>query len=569
MGKPLNGARPTGVTDDAQSDIEEVWPPRRGRSNGKEREKEKPRSAERRPPSASAPEVKVESQDQAAALQQMRSLPASAHHPFSQPTQDVGASQSAYSQEQQTQSQHHPFSQPSQYFDTDTQGARSSRSRTRANGLEANQPFKLPKAHLERLEQELRKNGHLLRAPHERRASFATSTPIQRALRGPSDRDIPVPGASTARETISEGPSRSSDFGRSVRFDASALDAKSESKDYGPSTPHVNGRRHTLSGSTEFEAPLQDDRSHIDHVLIRHSLPLLPSALHGVRSADDSFVGTASPSISFRRPLKRESLSFVQQPKPRSASAEPEPPLQISEDDESVVVHIGVETAIQTMSENHGFTPEIVRRVWGQTQSLRKTDTLLRRMREAAEKAALQLLEGLDDANEDGDQSRAGPSTRANAPAQGVAPRRSSHKRNSSSVLRITPTEPDGDSSEYSPPKPTRAGQYLRLVKEGRQDEAIAREASYASGASPMETPQRHAAEAGHQANGGSSREVAADGHHAFELGKHPTIAWAADMSGQTSSRDGTMNTGLNMTDDAVKIALGKKLGRMLANVEV
>lgn len=552
MGKQLNGVRPSGVTDDAPSDTGEVWPPRRGRHKGKEKEKAELRTDNRRPLAALAPEVKTESQDQGAALQQIRALPVSTHHPFSQPTQDVGASQSAYSQEQDSQSQHHPFSQPSQFVDADTQWAHPLQSRRQANESGTDRPFKLPKVHLQRLEQELRKSGHLLQEPNVRRASFATSTPIQRASQRPLDLDIPVPDASTAREALSEDLSKSSDLSRSVRFDASVFDVKGQSNDYGPSTPH--SRRHTLSDSMTSE--LQDDRAHADHVRIRRSLPILPSAPHGVRSADDSFVGTVSPSSSFSRPLKRQSLSFVQQPKLRSASAKPEPPLQITEDDESVVVHIGVEVAVQTMSENHGFNPEIVRRVWSQTQSLRKTDTVLRRMREAAEKAALQFL---DDVDEEGDQPRAGPS---NAPAQGAAPRRSSHKLDSSPILRITPADPDEDSLEYSPPKPTRAGQYVRLVREGRQDEAIAREVSYASGASPMKTPQRDAAET----NRGS---VAAERPPASDGGTHSMTTWATGVPSQASSQDVSSDSGRNLKDHTAKIELGKKLGRMLANVGV
>lgn len=553
VAKQLNGARPTGVTDDGGSDVGEVWPPRRGRSKGKEKEQQQQssRSAERQPPAAPAPEVKVEPQDQAAALQQLHTSPTRTHHPFSQPTQDAGASQALYLQVQQSQSQHHPFSQPSQLIDAESQQV---------------PPFKVSRAHLDRLEQELKKSGHFLRGPHERRASFATSTPMRRVLKRRSD--VSVPGPSTARDTISEGPSKSSDFSRSVRFESSILDNKGKGEDYGPSTPHASGRRYTISSSTAVEAPSQNDHPHTDHIRVRQSLPLLPSAPHGVRSADDSLVGTGSTSISFRRPLKRESLSFVQQPKPRPAPAEPEPPLQISEDDESVVVHIGVETAIQTMSENHGFNPEIVRRVWSQTQSLRKTDVVLRRMREAAEKAALQLIGDGDDVDDDSDLPLAGPSTRANAPTRSAVPRCSSHKRNSSSVLRITPTEADEDSLEHLHLEPTRAGQHVRQVKGGRQDEVVAREVSYASGASPMETPQRNASETGYQASG-SSPEAALDRRHPFDHGKHSTTAWTEGVPDQASSRGIPMDSVRNMRGDAAKIALGKKLGQMLANVEV
>lgn len=44
---------------------------------------------------------------------------------------------------------------------------------------------------------------------------------------------------------------------------------------------------------------------------------------------------------------------------------------------------------------------------------------------------------------------------------------------------------------EYSPPKQSRAGQYARLMKEGREDEALAREASRVGGNLPFQTPQK------------------------------------------------------------------------------
>ena len=103
---------------------------------------------------------------------------------------------------------------------------------------------------------------------------------------------------------------------------------------------------------------------------------------------------------------------------------------------------------------------------------------------------------------------------------------------------------------------------------EGRQDEVVAREVSYAPGASPMKTPQRNASETEYQASG-SSPEAAVDRRHPFDHGKHSTTAWAEGDPNQASSRGIPMDSVRNMKGDAAKIALGKKLGQMLANVEV
>ncbi|KZT74109.1 hypothetical protein DAEQUDRAFT_807806 [Daedalea quercina L-15889] len=551
----LSGARATGVAAEDDSDREdgdakvEDWPPRRGRDKGKGKEQSRPTLA------TSVMKVKIEPQESTAAMHQLRGLHPRTHHPFSQPTQDPEASQAQYSQ-----SQHHPFSQPSQRFiDAEPGLLRSSRPQA-----ESVPSFKLPKAHLDRLERELNKHGHLLQAGsmrnEDQRASIITSTPVRRHLTGPSRADDPIPGPSNVGHTAPQSPSRSPELGRSVRFDMTLPDIKGKGRDYGPSTPHVSRRRHTFEGGSAFQAQFREDRPSGDHIRVRQSLPLLPSAPHGVRSADDSLVGTTSNSFSFRRPYKRESLSFVQQPKRRSASVEPELPIQISEDDESVVVHIGVETAIQTMSENHGFNPEIVRRVWSQTQSLRMTDTILRQMREAAEKAARQFVENLG-AGEGGFTFDIRPNARVRSIARDEAPRRSSHNRDAS-ILRITPVDADTkESLQYSPPRPTRAGQYARLVKEGRRSEAISREVSRAAGISISQTPQKDGSHADYEAVGGSP-----DRHDTLGSDRNPGRLWLEGRTANDSQRSSAVAR-RSTAGDAAKIALGKKLGRMLANV--
>ncbi|KAH9930886.1 uncharacterized protein B0H18DRAFT_991709 [Fomitopsis serialis] len=547
-----SGARPTGVAVDEGSDRGDrdeevrVWPPLRGRDKGKRKVQQEQTNA--RPPIASDVQVKTESQEPVAALRQLPAQSARTHHPFSQPTQDLGASQD--SQAQYSQSQHHVFSQPSQRVVS----AERSQSEPQETGTEFMPSFRFPKAHLDRLEQELTRNGHLLQTRtaggEDQHAGVVTSTPVRRDTARHSHRNTSMSGPSSVVPAPPDEFSRNPDLGRSVHFDPALPDSKGKARDYGPSTPYINGRRHTLGGSSAPQTHSEDDHAAEERIRVRQSLPLLPSAPRGIRSADDSFVGTVSTSFSFRRPRRRESLSFVQQPKPRSASVEPEPPIQISEDDESVVVHIGVETAIQTMSENHGFNAEIVRRAWSQTQSLRKTDAVLRQMREAAEKAALQFMENLHD--ESSLPADPGAVVRGRPLAYGGSPRRSSHNREAS-VLRITPAEADEEtSSEYSPPKPTRAGQYVRLVKEGRPYEAVTREISYATGISPSHTPQRN--DIDKDRRGTTSPDAALQGFNTPDEYRQP------DPPPNISRWNG-------LGFDPAKIAIGKRLGQMLANI--
>ncbi|TFY62827.1 hypothetical protein EVJ58_g3628 [Rhodofomes roseus] len=548
MGRtPPSGSRATGVVVDEDIDSEE-WPPRRGRSKGKAKARQD--GMKDRTPIVPA-KVKTEPQHPAIALRPPCGPPARAHHIFSQPTQESRASQ--YPQAQPSPSQHHVFSQPTQQGIE--QRCLPPPVQEQATEAETMPSFRLPKKYLDHLERALTKHSHLLQSnTADAEDDVITSTPVRR----PSQRGAPVPGPSSVGPIHADDVSRSLELGRSVRFDPSLPDIKGKARDYGPSPSPVHNRRHASGGDVASQALLEGDSAGNERVRVRQSLPVLPTAPHGVRSADDSFVGTTSTSFSFRRPRRRESLSFVHQPKPRSASVEPEPAIQISEDDESVVVHIGVETAIQTMSENHGFNSDIVRRVWSQTQSLRMADVVLGQMREAAEKAALQFLEQLQEEGQGAAEPDAKLERQQPHPARSESPRRPSYHDRESPTLHITPVEANDDTSpEYSPPKPTRAGQFLRLVKEGRVDEALAREFSYAAGISPSQTPLRS----------GPDVEV-------HRLGMKPASSRFEAQSQDEQRSPVRYDEELREHSPdiprwkAATIAMGKRFGQMLGNVD-
>ncbi|KIL68455.1 hypothetical protein M378DRAFT_8528 [Amanita muscaria Koide BX008] len=134
-------------------------------------------------------------------------------------------------------------------------------------------------------------------------------------------------------------------------------------------------------------------------------------------------------------------------------------PIQLSTQDQSLVTTLGIQQAVTMMSKNHGFTEDVVSRILQNVSSIPRADEILREMRVKAEEAALNHLM-LDE-----------PRGRRSSKQPSRASRRFQIRAMS-----------DDEMSDYSPPSKTRAGQFSRLVGQGRHEEAYAREARRASG---------------------------------------------------------------------------------------
>lgn len=133
--------------------------------------------------------------------------------------------------------------------------------------------------------------------------------------------------------------------------------------------------------------------------------------------------------------------------------------IQLSTQDQSLVTTLGIQQAVTMMSKNHGFTEDVVSRILQNVSSIPRADEILREMRVKAEEAALNHLM-LDE-----------PRGRRLSKQPSRASRRFQIRAMS-----------DDEMSDYSPPSKTRAGQFSRLVGQGRHEEAYAREARRASG---------------------------------------------------------------------------------------
>ncbi|OBZ75165.1 hypothetical protein A0H81_04952 [Grifola frondosa] len=157
-----------------------------------------------------------------------------------------------------------------------------------------------------------------------------------------------------------------------------------------------------------------------------------------------------------------------------------------------LVTDYGVQCVIAGMVENHGFNAETVRKVCANARSLRLADHVLCRMRESANECADEVLQSLQqEEEEEEDDDEEGHSTLLLSHIDRVRPR-----YGQAFEYSPIPGSPRTDESiaadmDFVPPKSTRAGQFVRLVREGRADEARRRESLRASGAglsSPLES---------------------------------------------------------------------------------
>ncbi len=137
------------------------------------------------------------------------------------------------------------------------------------------------------------------------------------------------------------------------------------------------------------------------------------------------------------------------------------------------------------LSEQFGFTEVIVQRLWDQLKSLRLLKDALTEMRDSADRTMNEWIEGASRI-EDGQSPprsvlQATPGSMVNGSrASSKRRRRQSSIGTGMKSLEIKPVDIQDASVamdlEYEPLTGTRAGKYARLVKMGREDEALQRE---------------------------------------------------------------------------------------------
>jgi hypothetical protein len=138
----------------------------------------------------------------------------------------------------------------------------------------------------------------------------------------------------------------------------------------------------------------------------------------------------------------------------------------MSATDRSIAVRLGVDAMLQKMSDNHGFTLDVVRRLYDVIGDFQRTDAALMRMRNSAEEEATSFISM--DVNPVDSQPRTSRHSSHASPRRVLYP---------FPGLEYTPVAPDsGNLSDYTPPETSRAGRYARLAREGRRHEALKQE---------------------------------------------------------------------------------------------
>ena len=160
-------------------------------------------------------------------------------------------------------------------------------------------------------------------------------------------------------------------------------------------------------------------------------------------------------------------------------------------EDQELINGVGFMHVMATIAKHYGFDEDVAKRAFYKTNSIEKTKDLLQRCNEVL----CDMLARRDDVDSSGDEApqsmrRGHSSSRKNKSNSNSGSQKA--KSSSSSRRAIRPSlhfkprpfdeKIDIALSDYSPPHVSRAGQFNRLVKQGRREEAIDRERRRASG---------------------------------------------------------------------------------------
>ena len=183
-------------------------------------------------------------------------------------------------------------------------------------------------------------------------------------------------------------------------------------------------------------------------------------------------------------------------------------------EDREIFNQAGFQKVMAVIAKNYGFDVDVAMKAFFATKSIEKTKSLLQFAKEVTNSATSALLsklvndDDIDSSNDDeaprsmrrgGHNNSSPPSGKdqqrnalTNSGRQSAKKRSlggSRRKSNRLSIkLRPFDEEINETFSDYSPPRVSRAGQFLRLVKEGRREEAVDRERRRASGAFVVQT---------------------------------------------------------------------------------
>ncbi|KAF8882297.1 hypothetical protein BD779DRAFT_1543898 [Infundibulicybe gibba] len=149
----------------------------------------------------------------------------------------------------------------------------------------------------------------------------------------------------------------------------------------------------------------------------------------------------------------------------RGGSIQEGTPPVIPESEYSIITSLGMAHAIQLLVQTHGFSEEVTWNVWRETGSIVETDAVLAHMKGVAEEDGIREI-----------SARRSSVREANETEEDDEASQSPPRRPWTASLQVKlPQEDDDRMSEYSPPHTSRAGQFARLLRQGRGEEALER----------------------------------------------------------------------------------------------
>lgn len=305
------------------------------------------------------------------------------------------------------------------------------------------------------------------------RVDFSTSIRDANAIAGPSR--LPIPTHQPLIRSLSEGK-MSVDAGDPFVARQPTVTGKNTGKGKSRAVePDGKERRHTIAGSASLPG-----------VAAVRKLDFRSS--FSSSSSSKSIKARTRKSLPQTLHRRRSFPSFATNDSDNRGSGQS--PVPIPPQDQNFLTHLGFASALKLMSTNHGFTEEVVRNVYKEVLDLRKTDDVLARMREKADEAGQGLIKRLSNPNSAAPRNSAQNGMTAHSVTAAAGSRRvvSTSAVDSSPTRKpkedrtqpeFTPTfinasddEYDRE-SEYSPPTGSRAGKIVKLLRQGRMEEAL------------------------------------------------------------------------------------------------
>lgn len=228
-----------------------------------------------------------------------------------------------------------------------------------------------------------------------------------------------------------------------------------------PAVPRPK-RDRKREGKLLFEEPFndQDRRKTFGGISAPALIPDIDLATRMERPRHRRIFSLAQPPFSTSSPNLQTSYSGSIPPRRVSAPVErrgvslpaSSSPFNMSVTDQVLSMQYGQKSIIKLISQNRGFSEDIVTRIWEHYRDFELTDAKLKRMWESAENTFYQSDDEVDEENI-------------------VLPSSPPRRVRNNTHQQFTPAPvADGDISDYSPPEITRAAQFKHSRLSGRSD---------------------------------------------------------------------------------------------------